>query len=92
MDTIHWGKPFLNKIKLLYRIFLVFISLLCLFISLLIYVHYLHEKSVKNRFESRLVADELRQSSDDLTRMARCYVVTADGRFEKMPSSLLIQI
>jgi len=31
-----------------------------------------------------LIADELRQSSDDLTRMARTYVVTGDIRFEKM--------
>lgn len=33
------------------------------------------------RYESRLLADELRRSSDDLTRMARTYVVTGDVRF-----------
>ncbi len=35
----------------------------------------------KRRYESRLVAEELRRSSDDLTRMARTYVVTGDPRF-----------
>ena len=32
----------------------------------------------ERRYQSRLLADELRQSSDDLTRLARTYVVTAD--------------
>ena len=35
------------------------------------------------RYESYLLADELRQSSDDLTRMARTYVVTGDPRFRE---------
>ena len=34
------------------------------------------------RFLSYQLADEVRQSSDDLTRMARTYVVTGDPRFE----------
>lgn len=33
------------------------------------------------RYRSRLLADELRQSSDDLTRMARTYVATGDKRY-----------
>ena len=33
------------------------------------------------RYHSYKLADELRQSSDDLTRMARLYVVTADARY-----------
>lgn len=33
------------------------------------------------RYRSYLLADELRQSSDDLTRMARTYAVTGDERF-----------
>ena len=36
----------------------------------------------ERRYQSRLLADELRQSSDDLTRLARTYVVTADKRYE----------
>ncbi|MCK9426599.1 MAG: PAS domain S-box protein [Ignavibacteriaceae bacterium] len=34
-------------------------------------------------FQSYLLADELRQSSDDLTRMARAYAITGDVEFEK---------
>jgi methyl-accepting chemotaxis protein len=36
----------------------------------------------ERRYQSRLLAEELRQSSDDLTRLARTYVVTADKRYE----------
>ncbi|GAA3540018.1 hypothetical protein GCM10022394_19710 [Zobellella aerophila] len=35
------------------------------------------------QYRSYLLADELRQSSDDLTRLARTYVVTGDSRFEQ---------
>jgi methyl-accepting chemotaxis protein len=35
------------------------------------------------RYQSYLLADELRQSSDDLTRLARTYVVTGDPSYEK---------
>ena len=35
------------------------------------------------RHQAFKIADELRQSSDDLTRMARLYVVTADPIFEE---------
>jgi len=36
----------------------------------------------ENRYESYLRADELRQSSDDLTRLARTYVITQDKKYE----------
>lgn len=36
-----------------------------------------------NRYRSYLLADELRQSSDDLTRLARTYVVTGDEKWEQ---------
>lgn len=35
----------------------------------------------RRRYESRQIAEELRRSSDDLTRMARTYAVTGDPRF-----------
>ncbi len=38
----------------------------------------------EQRYFSYLLADELRQSSDDLTRLARTYVVTNDPRYEQM--------
>ncbi|MEM7171327.1 MAG: adenylate/guanylate cyclase domain-containing protein [Pseudomonadota bacterium] len=37
--------------------------------------------SERKRFESFRLADQLRQSSDDLTHMARLYVITGDQRF-----------
>ena len=40
------------------------------------------EKAEGIRFDSYLVADELRQSSDDLTRLARTYVATKDKKHE----------
>lgn len=36
-----------------------------------------------NRYHSYLLADELRQSSDDLTRLARTYAVTGDPEYER---------
>ncbi|MEO1993276.1 MAG: methyl-accepting chemotaxis protein [Pirellulales bacterium] len=36
-----------------------------------------------NRFESYRLANELRQSSDELTRLARTYCVTGDSQFEQ---------
>ncbi|MHC5006831.1 MAG: SpoIIE family protein phosphatase [Planctomycetota bacterium] len=41
------------------------------------------------RFLSYQLADEVRQSSDDLTRMARTYVVTGDPRFEEYFNRIL---
>jgi len=40
--------------------------------------------TTNRRYQSYLLADELRQSSDDLTRMARTYTITADPKFERM--------
>ena len=42
-----------------------------------------------NRYLSYLLADELRQSSDDLTRLARTYVVTADPKWEEQYFAVL---
>ena len=41
-------------------------------------------KKQEQRYQSYLLADQLRQSSDDLTRMARTYVITGDSQYEKM--------
>ncbi len=41
------------------------------------------------RYQSYLLADELRQSSDDLTRMARTYAVTGDPRFKEYFDKIL---
>ena len=43
----------------------------------------------ETRYQSYLLADELRQSSDDLTRLARTYVVTGDVRYEQQYLDIL---
>ena len=47
------------------------------------------EAAEQRRYESFKLADELRQSSDDLTRMARTYVVTGDVRYEEYFNRIL---
>jgi methyl-accepting chemotaxis protein len=41
------------------------------------------------RYRSYLLADELRQSSDDLTRLARTYVVTGNAAYEQQYNDIL---
>ncbi|GAB2840299.1 methyl-accepting chemotaxis protein [Pseudoduganella ginsengisoli] len=41
------------------------------------------------RYQSYLLADELRQSSDDLTRLARTYVVSGDPSYERQYMDIL---
>jgi methyl-accepting chemotaxis protein len=43
----------------------------------------------ESRYQSFLLAKELRQSSDDLTRLARTYVVTGDPSYEKQYFDIL---
>lgn len=77
----------------------LFISLLgailavLLLLLILMFVKSSNEAAVtaaeRNRYLSYKLADELRQSSDDLTRMARTYVVTGDRRFEEFYRKIL---
>jgi len=48
----------------------------------------LHE-TAQSRYQSYLLADELRQTSDDLTRLARTYVVTGDYRYRQQYETIL---
>lgn len=57
---------------------------LSVFILLSLWFYHQLNQSQKRRYLSYLAADELRQSSDDLTRMVRTYVVTKDRRYEEM--------
>jgi PAS domain S-box-containing protein len=61
------------------------ILLVALSVTFLVYVR--AEKRIDQandtRYVSFLLADELRQSSDDLTRMARSYVATGEPRFRQ---------
>lgn len=47
------------------------------------------EEAQLSRHQSYLLADELRQSSDDLTRFARSYVATGDERFRRFSEEIL---
>ena len=62
-------------------------------VAVLFLVYTAMERRVDNASEARVVsmqlADELRQSSDDLTRMARTYVVTGDPTYKKYYQDIL---
>ena len=47
------------------------------------------ENAYQMQYNSLLLAQELRQSSDDLTRMARTYVITGNPMFEKQFKTVL---
>ncbi len=49
----------------------------------------LADETAARRYQSYLLADELRQSSDDLTRLARTYVATGDAKWEKQYFEIL---
>ncbi len=46
-------------------------------------------KSQAMRYDSYILADELRQNSDDLTRMARTYVITGEGKYDDYYNRIL---
>jgi len=74
------------KLKRLF-IFLLTINIFALISVVLIVGEYQHSiKKLQFAYElqhkSFILADQLRQSSDDLTRMARTYVITANKKFE----------
>ncbi len=72
--------------KIVYHKITSILLLFCLsaFIILSLWFYHKLNHSQKQRYLSYLAADELRQSSDDLTRMVRTYVVTGEPRYEKM--------
>ncbi|HEH9430630.1 TPA: methyl-accepting chemotaxis protein [Aeromonas sobria] len=47
------------------------------------------EESYRQQYVSYLLADELRQSSDDLTRLGRTYVITKDPAYEQQYMRIL---
>src|SRR5688500_8339311 len=72
-----------------YLITLVLIALLTVFIALRFFEQQKLGNAYQLRYKSYLLADEFRQSSDDLTRMARSYVATGDPRFKQIYMSIL---
>ncbi len=53
------------------------------------YFIFSNQAALVESHESYLLADELRQSSDDLTRLARTYVVTGDSKYEDFYMTIL---
>ncbi|OQS35163.1 hypothetical protein B0T40_13465 [Chromobacterium haemolyticum] len=73
---------------LLALIVLTFIGVVYTFISMRQAVDSMSAAS-DNRYHSYLLASELRQSSDDLTRLGRTYVVTGDPSYEQQYNRVL---
>ncbi|AEJ01128.1 diguanylate cyclase/phosphodiesterase with PAS/PAC sensor(s) [Nitrosomonas sp. Is79A3] len=73
-----------NKLVFLKKIWFVIAMFLLLYVSFYFYVN--SERLVDRANNQRLISfqltDELRRTSDDLTRMARTYVATSDLRFK----------
>tara|TARA_R110002167_G_scaffold315066_1_gene520596 strand:+ start:312 stop:2117 length:1806 start_codon:yes stop_codon:yes gene_type:complete len=67
------------------------VALAALVISYFLYQNAQQEigESYESQHVSYLLADELRQSSDDLTRLGRTYVVTGDDKYEKQYFDIL---
>ncbi|OWY38384.1 chemotaxis protein [Xenophilus sp. AP218F] len=65
------------------------LALLAILFVLFAYNRGQEAKAADTRYQSYLLATELRQSSDDLTRLARTYVVTRDPVYEKQYMDIL---
>ena len=59
----------------------IILLLTALIISLYLSQNQLYENQ-NRKFDSYLLADELRQSSDDLTRLMRTYALTGDEKYK----------
>ncbi|MCL1079953.1 response regulator [Parashewanella spongiae] len=74
-------------IKRVVAFIILFMMLFCIALLGLIYLIDANKNklldSYESRYESYLLADQLRQSSDDLTRFARTYVVTGDKKYKE---------
>ena len=72
--------------KSMYIIFVILFTFFLLMIALVSLLLNQHSKLLQmqeRQYNSYKIADELRQTSDDLTRMVRTYVVTGDPIYEK---------
>ncbi len=70
-------------LSLLYTVMIVATVVMATFVLLLMRALTDTNSSQEARHQSYLLANELRQSSDDLTRMARTYAVTGDPLYEE---------
>jgi signal transduction histidine kinase/CheY-like chemotaxis protein len=81
------------KLKRLFMLLFIFNTVS--FISVAIVINKYQKATIKledaynMQYKSLILADELRQSSDDLTRMARTYVITGNAMFEEQYKTVL---
>ena len=81
------------KLKRLFMLLFIFNTVS--FISVAIVINKYQKATIKledaynMQYKSLILADELRQSSDDLTRMARTYVITGNAIFEEQYKTVL---
>lgn len=80
---------FINRLNLRQQSFLL-IALLLIVIAILAFTQWgvsqadqAISRAQQSRYDSYLLADESRQVSDDLTRLARTFVVTGDPKWEQ---------
>ncbi|WP_439862169.1 methyl-accepting chemotaxis protein [Pseudomonas sp. MBLB4136] len=69
--------------SLIFSAIILCTSLLAILVYLMINNQARLTASQADRYQSYLLADELRQSSDDLTRLARTYAVSGDPAYER---------
>ena len=83
----------MKTVNQMFQMMLAAIVLPVLFLGLALYkVGAINESLAQvsaQRYSSYLLADELRQSSDDLTRLARTYVVSGDPEWERQYFEIL---
>ena len=72
-----------SRFSLSLRVAAVLTLALIAVFSVYVYSEKQIDRANERRYQSRLLADELRQSSDDLTRMARTYVLTGDPVYKQ---------
>ena len=80
-------KFFTSSLRRQFTLLFGFQLCLILILGVLIFLLFITQKQLASsrdiHFNSYLLANELRQSSDDLTRMVRAYVSTGDSAFER---------
>lgn len=72
-----------------YRLTLVILLILCAVFTAYIHLENKIDNANELRTQSHLLAEELRQSSDDLTSMARTYVITGDSIYKQHYQEIL---
>lgn len=75
--------------NLIFFVIIACAALLCGLILLLVNNQLTLSDRQDNRYQSYLLADQLRQSSDDLTQMARAFVVTGNPDYAKRYNDIL---